>query len=204
MFRVIPTARKSPQGGKYTNLITFNISQWRAWAPGLESAADWQAWSAAPCVPEAGEQALLDVAGRAYTAVDASGRVYGQVDKGGSIIIGGEIDPKRATATAADAFLIVREGARLRLRPIAMTVMSTLLGVLPLVLTSGPGAEAREAIAWVVLGGLGLSTLFTLYLAPMGYTFVAPFMKPRAHASEELDAEINAYEASLNKRREES
>lgn len=60
-----------------------------------------------------GEQALLDVAGRAHTAVDASGRVYGQVDKGGSIIIGGEIDPKRATATAADAFVIVREGARL-------------------------------------------------------------------------------------------
>lgn len=36
-------------------MITFNISQWRAWAPGLESAADWQAWSAAPCVPQAGE-----------------------------------------------------------------------------------------------------------------------------------------------------
>ncbi|MHA3735382.1 filamentous hemagglutinin family protein [Pseudomonas sp. Eth.TT006] len=60
-----------------------------------------------------GEQAVLDVAGRAHTAVDALGRVYGQVDKGGSIIIGGEIDPKHATATAADAFVIVREGARL-------------------------------------------------------------------------------------------
>lgn len=98
----------------------------------------------------------------------------------------------------------VREGARLRLRPIAMTVLSTLLGVLPLVLTSGPGAEAREAIAWVVLGGLGLSTLFTLYLAPMGYTFIAPYMKPRAHAAEELDREIDAHEASLKKHRGES
>ena len=91
----------------------------------------------------------------------------------------------------------IREGARMRLRPIAMTVLSTLLGVLPLVLTSGPGAEAREAIAWVVLGGLGLSTLFTLFLAPMGYSFVAPFMKPRAHAAEMLDKEIEAYEATV-------
>ena len=93
----------------------------------------------------------------------------------------------------------IREGARMRLRPIAMTVLSTLLGVLPLVLTSGPGAEAREAIAWVVLGGLGLSTLFTLYLAPMGYSFIAPYMKPRAHAAEMLDKEIEEYEASVKK-----
>ncbi|MCR2747031.1 efflux RND transporter permease subunit [Limnobacter parvus] len=93
----------------------------------------------------------------------------------------------------------VREGARLRLRPIAMTVLSTVLGVLPLVLTSGPGAEAREAIAWVVLGGLGLSTVFTLYLAPMGYSFIAPYMKPRAHAAELLDKEIDEYEARVKK-----
>ena len=93
----------------------------------------------------------------------------------------------------------IREGASLRLRPIAMTVLSTLLGVVPLVLTSGPGAEAREAIAWVVLGGLGLSTLFTLYLAPMGYSFLAPYMKPRAHAGEMLEKEIEAHEAALKK-----
>lgn len=60
-----------------------------------------------------GDHAVLDVAGRAATAVDARGRVYGQVGKGGSIIIGGEIDAKKATATSADAFLIVRPGARL-------------------------------------------------------------------------------------------
>ncbi|MFJ2537426.1 filamentous haemagglutinin family protein [Pseudomonas sp. NPDC087614] len=60
-----------------------------------------------------GEQAVLDVAGRANTALDALGRTYGQVGKGGSIIIGGEIDSKRATATAADAYVIVRPGARL-------------------------------------------------------------------------------------------
>ncbi|KAE9646592.1 filamentous haemagglutinin family protein [Pseudomonas sp. PB106] len=60
-----------------------------------------------------GEQAVLDVAGRANTAIDVLGRTYGQVGKGGSIIIGGEIDTKLATATAADAYVIVRQGARL-------------------------------------------------------------------------------------------
>ncbi|MBN6776059.1 filamentous hemagglutinin family protein [Pseudomonas granadensis] len=60
-----------------------------------------------------GAQAVLDVAGRASTAIDAMGRTYGQVGKGGSIIVGGEIDATTATATAADAYVIVRQGARL-------------------------------------------------------------------------------------------
>ncbi|HCK7405266.1 TPA: filamentous hemagglutinin family protein [Pseudomonas aeruginosa] len=60
-----------------------------------------------------GEQALLDVAGRAVTAVDGRGRRYGEVQSGGSIVIGGEIDPGKAIATSADAFVIVRPGARL-------------------------------------------------------------------------------------------
>ncbi len=55
-----------------------------------------------------GEQALLDVAGRAVTAVDGRGRRYGEVQSGGSIVIGGEIDPGKAIATSADAFVIVR------------------------------------------------------------------------------------------------
>ncbi|WP_370264463.1 efflux RND transporter permease subunit [Limnobacter sp.] len=84
----------------------------------------------------------------------------------------------------------IRQAASLRLRPVAMTVLSTLLGVVPLVLSGGPGAESREAIAWVVLGGLGLSSLFTLYLAPLGYSLVAPHMKPRAHAEQALESAL--------------
>ncbi|MFX4336138.1 hypothetical protein ABTA25_20400, partial [Acinetobacter baumannii] len=56
---------------------------------------------------------MLDVAGRAVTAVDGRGRRYGEVQSGGSIVIGGEIDPGKAIATSADAFVIVRPGARL-------------------------------------------------------------------------------------------
>ncbi|WP_238926427.1 filamentous haemagglutinin family protein [Achromobacter xylosoxidans] len=60
-----------------------------------------------------GEQALLDVAGRAEAGVDARGRRYGVADQGGAIVIGGEIDHERATATSSDAYVIVRPGARL-------------------------------------------------------------------------------------------
>ena len=54
--------------------------------------------------------------------------------------------------------------ANIRLRPIAMTLISTVLGALPLILSSGPGSEAREAVGWVVFGGLGLTAFFTLFL----------------------------------------
>ena len=88
----------------------------------------------------------------------------------------------------------IMEGVRVRLRPVTMTVLSTVVGSLPLILSTGPGAEAREAIGWVVFGGLGLSTLFTLYLAPVGYYWIAPFIKPRAHAGEELQAQLERAE----------
>ena len=85
----------------------------------------------------------------------------------------------------------VMEGARVRLRPVTMTVLSTVLGSLPLILGEGPGAEARQAIGWVIFGGLGLSTLFTLYLAPLGYWLIAPYVKPRSQAGRQLEQELN-------------
>ncbi|MDP5052397.1 MAG: efflux RND transporter permease subunit [Congregibacter sp.] len=84
----------------------------------------------------------------------------------------------------------VAEAAAVRLRPIAMTLVSTVLGALPLILSSGPGAEARAAVGWVVFGGLGLTALFTLYLTPVIYLGVARFARPRSHAAQALDAEL--------------
>jgi multidrug efflux pump subunit AcrB len=84
----------------------------------------------------------------------------------------------------------VAEAAAVRLRPIAMTLVSTVLGALPLILSSGPGAEARSAVGWVVFGGLGLTALFTLYLTPLLYLGVARFARPRSQAAKALDAEM--------------
>ncbi|MEM1382676.1 MAG: efflux RND transporter permease subunit [Pseudomonadota bacterium] len=86
----------------------------------------------------------------------------------------------------------VREAARVRLRPIAMTMASTVLAGLPLVLSTGPGAEARAAIGWVVFGGLGLASAFTLFLTPAAYALIAPLSGPRADGTRRLVRELEA------------
>lgn len=80
--------------------------------------------------------------------------------------------------------------AQVRLRPIAMTMVSTILGGLPLILSTGPGAEARSAIGWVVFGGLGLAAAFTLYLTPVLYVVLAGLSSARANAASKLEDEL--------------
>ena len=84
----------------------------------------------------------------------------------------------------------IEEAARIRLRPIVMTLISTILGALPLILASGPGSEARAAVGWVVFGGMGLATVFTLYLTPLAYLGIARFASARATAGERLAQEM--------------
>jgi len=84
----------------------------------------------------------------------------------------------------------IEHAATIRLRPIMMTLISTILGGLPLILSTGAGAEARNSIGWVVFGGLGLATLFTLYLTPVLYLWLARFAKPRADESARLEREL--------------
>lgn len=85
-----------------------------------------------------------------------------------------------------------QEAAETRLRPIVMTMASTVLGALPLVLAGGPGAESRSAIGWVIFGGLSMAALFTLFLTPVVYLGVARFAQPRANQGERLAAEMKA------------
>ncbi|MFA3791939.1 efflux RND transporter permease subunit [Aliiglaciecola sp. SL4] len=90
------------------------------------------------------------------------------------------------------------EAGKVRLRPIMMTLVSTILGGLPLILSTGAGAEARNAIGWVVFGGLGIAVVFTLYLTPVLYLGLARFTKPRADEAKRLDEELDkASEAGL-------
>jgi multidrug efflux pump subunit AcrB len=86
----------------------------------------------------------------------------------------------------------ILDGARVRLRPVAMTMISTVLGGLPLILSGGAGAEARQSIGWVVFGGLGLAALFTLYLTPVLYLGIARFSSARAEESQRLSRELEA------------
>ena len=84
----------------------------------------------------------------------------------------------------------VFEASKVRLRPILMTAISTMLGAVPLVLAAGAGAESRIAIGTVIIGGLGLSTLLTLFLTPVLYNLLAGFSQPRSAIERRLNAEL--------------
>lgn len=92
----------------------------------------------------------------------------------------------------------VLEAAVLRLRPIVMTVIATILGAVPLVLATGAGAESRSAIGIVIIGGLGFATVLTLFLTPVLYDLLARFTRPRGAIERALEAEL-ARPASLGR-----
>lgn len=83
----------------------------------------------------------------------------------------------------------IRDALRLRIRPVMMTMVSTVFGGLPLILTSGAGAEARIAVGWVIVGGLGFATVFTLFLTPVFYRWVAVWGAEPGMASKRLRRE---------------
>ena len=64
------------------------------------------------------------------------------------------------------------EAARLRFRPILMTVFSFILGILPLILASGTGAEARKVMGMALLGGIGIATLLGVFIYPMLFILI--------------------------------
>lgn len=67
----------------------------------------------------------------------------------------------------------VIEAASIRLRPILMTTGAMVLGSIPLALATGAGAESRQQIGWVIVGGLLVGTFFTLFVIPTAYTLIS-------------------------------
>jgi len=67
----------------------------------------------------------------------------------------------------------VTEAAVVRFRPILMTTGAMVLGAVPLATAAGAGAESRQQIGWVIVGGLLVGTFFTLYIIPVVYSYVA-------------------------------
>ncbi len=63
--------------------------------------------------------------------------------------------------------------SRQRLRPILMTTFAMVLGAIPLAMASGAGSESRRQIGWVIVGGMSIGTLFTLFVLPAFYLYIA-------------------------------
>ena len=90
--------------------------------------------------------------------------------------------------TGLDKFAAVTKAAATRLRPILMTTAATVMGHFPLVIASGPGAGARNSIGIVLVSGMIIGTIFTLFVVPAIYTVVAK--KIAAPVAEELLPEL--------------
>ncbi|MEO1206641.1 MAG: efflux RND transporter permease subunit [Pseudomonadota bacterium] len=106
----------------------------------------------------------------AYTAI-ALVTLVGMIAKHGILIT--EFANQRRDA-GADRIEGLLSAARDRLRPILMTTTAAIMGALPLLLAAGPGANSRQEIGIVIVCGMALGTLVSLFLVPCAYSFVAP------------------------------
>ncbi len=111
--------------------------------------------------------------------------LVGLIAKNGILIVefANTLQARGLSKTAA-----LREASLTRLRPVLMTSAATVFGHLPLVLVSGPGAAARNSIGTVLVTGMTVGTLFTLFVVPVFYSLIAAERRPRS-VREELKAE---------------
>ncbi len=96
--------------------------------------------------------------------------LIGLVAKNGILIV--EFANQKQEA-GMDKLTAIREAAVQRLRPILMTSVSTILGLLPLAFASGEGANGRIAMGVAVVGGMLISTVFTMFIVPAIYTYIS-------------------------------
>jgi multidrug efflux pump len=82
----------------------------------------------------------------------------------------------------------VRDAALTRLRPVLMTSAAMVFGQLPLVLVSGPGAEARNSIGIILVAGMIVGTIFTLFVVPVIYSLIAAEHRGEEKAGEAVPA----------------
>lgn len=73
------------------------------------------------------------------------------------------------------------EAGKERLRPILMTTLAMILGMLPIALSTGPGSEIKNGMAWVIIGGLTSSMILTLFVVPSVYLIIERWKEPFSH-----------------------
>lgn len=118
-----------------------------------------------------GALAALQVTGGSLNVFSQIGLVtlVGLITKHGILLVEFANQLKEQGMDAATA---ARQSAQLRLRPILMTTGAMVLGAVPLAIATGAGAESRVQIGWVIVGGMTLGTLLTLFVLPAIYSRV--------------------------------
>ena len=91
-----------------------------------------------------------------------------------------------------DTLAAIKKSASQRLRPIMMTTGAMVLGAVPLALATGAGAESRRQIGWVIVGGMSLGTLLTIFVVPTMYTLLARKHAPGAKKEAVIPHEVAA------------
>lgn len=106
--------------------------------------------------------------------------LVGLITKHGILIVefANQLQEQGRTRVAA-----VIEAAGLRLRPILMTTGAMVLGALPLAIATGAGAESRQQIGWVIVGGMTFGTMLTLFVVPAVYTLLGQVHRARRDAA---------------------
>jgi multidrug efflux pump len=129
--------------------------------------------------------AVLMLAGGSLNVYSQIGLVtlIGLITKNGILIVEFANQLQEQGRSVRDA---VTEASVLRLRPILMTSMATVFGALPLALATGAGAESRQQIGWVIVGGMTFGTFLTLFVIPVVYSALAS--KVQAHPTPEPKA----------------
>ena len=100
----------------------------------------------------------------------------------------------RLQEEGADKLAAIREASRMRLRPVLMTTAATVFGHLPLVFVTGPGAESRNSIGIVLVAGMAIGTVFTLFILPSIYMALAKTRHAERPVAEPAPAALQAAE----------
>jgi multidrug efflux pump len=115
--------------------------------------------------------------------------LIGLITKHGILIVEFSNQLRQQGRAVRDA---VTEAASLRLRPILMTTGAMVLGALPLALATGAGAESRQQIGWVIVGGMTVGTLLTIFVVPTVYTWFARSRVPGEITEQAIDDAVPA------------
>jgi multidrug efflux pump len=97
--------------------------------------------------------------------------LIGLITKHGILLV--EFANQQRTHNGLSRLDAIIASAKVRLRPILMTTAAMSLGVVPLILSSGAGAAARNSMGLVIFSGILIGTMFTLFVVPMFYTFIS-------------------------------